>query len=90
MSSAELASSDGDTEHNHSIVSVCQQQQKFSLIINNSITLSMKGFTNGFTSAIWEMVSCVISVLYLMVTALVQNILHEEHGLIRGSYLKEI
>ena len=36
------------------------------------------------------MVSFVKSVLSFMVKALVQNILHEEHGLIRGSYLGEI
>ena len=36
------------------------------------------------------MVSCVKSILSFMVTALVQNILHEEHGLIRGFYSKKI
>ena len=36
------------------------------------------------------MVSFVKSVLSFMVKALVQNILHEEHGLIRGSYLGKI
>ena len=50
----------------------------------------MKGFTNGFTPAIKKMVSCVESVLSFMVTALAQDILHEEHGLRRGLYLKKI
>ena len=36
------------------------------------------------------MVSFVKSVLSFMVKALVQNIPHEEHGLIRGSYLGKI
>ena len=36
------------------------------------------------------MVLYVKSVLSFMVTALVQNILHENHGLIRGIYLKKI
>ena len=37
-----------------------------------------------------KMVLCVKSVLSFMVTALYQNILHEEHGLRRGLYLKKI
>ena len=36
------------------------------------------------------MVSCVKSVLSFMMTALAQNLLHKEHGLIRGLYLKKI